>query len=325
VTKRAIKYSFIIIGKNEEKFISTCITSVLKTIEYNNLVESEILYVDSKSTDKTISIVRKFSSIKIYRIESRSNAAVGRNIGANESEGGILFFIDADMELNPTFIKYIFNQSNQLAYPFVSGQMENYYYDNNGNYLGSGGLYFENRTDEVSYKVGGIFAINRELWHVVGGMRSKFRRNQDYDFSFRLAKLGYHLQRKKQMAAIHHTVSYRDNYRMWKMLFSGTELYRVVLFRDHIGFTVAVVDYFRTNYSSFLLFVCLVIFIFLCQYQVFSLYVAVILIRSWKNMNNRWKDIIFRVLYLFIRDILNNIALVFFWPKNITKIKYNKI
>ena len=77
--------SFIVIGKNEAKYLARCIQSIRKTIEYNKLKKYEIIYVDSNSTDDSIKRVLKFKYVKIFKITSKPNAAIARNIGARES------------------------------------------------------------------------------------------------------------------------------------------------------------------------------------------------------------------------------------------------
>ena len=53
------KISVCIIAKNEEKYISDCINSVI------NLVD-EIIVLDTGSTDKTIEICQNFNKLKLY-------------------------------------------------------------------------------------------------------------------------------------------------------------------------------------------------------------------------------------------------------------------
>ena len=91
--------SFIIIGKNEGKTIKLSIESVLNVIENSLFIESEILYIDSKSSDQTLKIVKSYRQIKYFELTGKCNAAIARNVGARESKGEVLFFIDGDMEI----------------------------------------------------------------------------------------------------------------------------------------------------------------------------------------------------------------------------------
>lgn len=99
--------SFIVIGKNEAKTLNQCFKSIFKTVEYNNLNEYEINYVGSDSTDTSIEIAMQFKGIRIFKITGVCNAAIGRNIGAKESKGDVLYFIDGDMEIMPNFLPLV--------------------------------------------------------------------------------------------------------------------------------------------------------------------------------------------------------------------------
>ena len=88
--------SFTVIGRNEEKNLRRCFNSIYNTILYNQIKDQKVIYVDSKSTDRSIDIAKEFRSITIYCITGYCNAAIDRNIGAKESKGNIFFFIDGD-------------------------------------------------------------------------------------------------------------------------------------------------------------------------------------------------------------------------------------
>ncbi|MCD4680112.1 MAG: glycosyltransferase, partial [Bacteroidales bacterium] len=127
--------SFIIIGRNIENTIAKCIESVIRFIGNNNIIEYEIVYVDSESKDKTIEIAKKYP-IKIFQIKGQVNAAIGRNVGAKNAKGDILFFIDGDMEILPDFYPIAFDtNTNKLKYPFSSGPLLHKHYNGKFEYL----------------------------------------------------------------------------------------------------------------------------------------------------------------------------------------------
>ena len=150
--------SFIVIGKNEEKNIEKCINSITNTTIINKIIDYEIIYIDSNSTDNSVQKVSKIKSVDIYQLTGDCNAAIGRNVGASISIGEYLFFIDGDMEINPTFINNVFDENLNLKYNFVSGQFENYYHDREGNLI-STELYHKNVIFKGAYceKVEEIF------------------------------------------------------------------------------------------------------------------------------------------------------------------------
>jgi len=106
---------FIIIGKNEGHKLVNCINSIKKTIAENKIGDYEIIYVDSKSTDNSIELVGGLDEkLKIFRISGKTNPAIGRNVGAAESDADIYCFIDGDMELVPDFFPQVLDDAGKL-------------------------------------------------------------------------------------------------------------------------------------------------------------------------------------------------------------------
>ncbi len=94
--------SFIIITKNEEKKIGACIESVLKASER---FDSEVILVDSLSSDKTIEIAKRYP-IKILQLKPYQEIfpSTARYIGFKYSSGRYIQFLDGDMILNSQWI-----------------------------------------------------------------------------------------------------------------------------------------------------------------------------------------------------------------------------
>ena len=316
--------SFIIIGRNEGWKLTKCFKSIFDTIEYNRLLEYEVIYVDSNSRDNSIVIAKKFMKIKIFKITGICNAAIGRNIGAKESKGDTLFFIDGDMEIIPKFLPLVYNEKTGLKYDFVSGQFENNYYDINGMFLYKENYYTLSK-DKYQTTTGGLFLIKKKLWNSVNGMRTKYKKSQDLDLGFRLSEIVIKLLIKRELLARHHTISYKDSSRMWKMLFNGTEFYRIVLLRDHIKNINQLKNYFRVNYTSLLLMFTLIAFLFFNKLSLVSFYLGIILIRSVINMRKDLLRIPSRFIYFILHDISLWFALFLFWPKEINNIEYQKV
>jgi len=316
--------SFIVIGKNEGWRLKKCFQSIFDTIKYNNLSKYEVIYVDSNSTDNSIEIAKSFKKIEVFQITGICNAAIGRNIGAKESKGDTLFFIDGDMEIMPEFLPLVYSEEGGLKYEFVSGQFEDDYYDINGNFLYKKNYYTLSK-DKYQTTTGGLFLIKRKLWESVNGMKTKYKKGQDLDIGLRLSEKGYKLIRKKELLARHHTVSYHDSSRMWKMLFQGFEFYRVVLLRDHFSNINQLTNYFRSNYTSILLMLTIIITLSSHKLYFMPFYFVIALIRSGINMRRDVFRIPSRFIYFILRDISLWFALIFFWPKEIENIEYQKI
>lgn len=117
--KRNKLVSIIIAVYNEEKYISECIESILKQ-SYKNI---EIIVIDGKSTDKTKTIVQKYTKKypnKIILLENKEQkVAQGRNLGFSKAKGDYKSFIDghsyADKLWVETLVKTIESQSKSVG------------------------------------------------------------------------------------------------------------------------------------------------------------------------------------------------------------------
>lgn len=311
--------SFIVIARNEGWKLTKCLESVYETISYNKLDCCEVIYIDSNSSDDSIDRAKKYDKIKIFKITGHYNAAIARNIGASESKNDTLFFIDGDMEIHKEFLPLVYSDEGGLKYSYVSGQLVNYYYNTNGKFLYKE-LYYkklENEKNEVI--TGGLFLIKRNHWIEVGGMKNKYRRSQDLDLGLRLAKKGIQLCLKNEIAANHHTVSYKDKSRSWETIFKGDQYYgRSVLYRDHLfnGNKYILRLIIRRDYTLILLILSLMNYLIFNEITFFIPYFILLIIRSvnsYKSGLELSKNI---TLYFFLRDILTFIALFIFFPKS---------
>lgn len=95
--------SFVVIGYNEAGNLRACLDSVrnadLEGLEY------EVLYVDGGSEDDSVSIARACGVNRVLGGERRRRAAENRNLGAAQSRGSYLQFLDGDMQLEPQWPK----------------------------------------------------------------------------------------------------------------------------------------------------------------------------------------------------------------------------
>ena len=106
--------SIIIPVYNEEKVIKNCLES-LNGQTYHPI---EIIVVDDGSTDKTQHIAKNYqlSGIRCRLfLQNHLGPGPARNLGAKNSKGKILVFVDADMTFDVKFIK-------DLARPIIEGK-----------------------------------------------------------------------------------------------------------------------------------------------------------------------------------------------------------
>ena len=319
--------SFIIIGRNEGWRLKLCLKSTelaIKQCKFN----AEIIYVDSQSTDDSLQVATEFDLVKAFSITGVYNAAIARNIGVVESKGDSLIFLDGDMEVNSDFLKLIFDDRHMLKYEFVSGNFMNYYYDNEGNFL-SKDFYKKIYCSEDTYQytTGGLFAIKREHWERVGGMKSKFKKGQDLDLGYRLAKRGIFLLRKKELMANHHTIDYKNQKRLWKSFTDGTYVYpRAVLYRDHIFNKYVVKRLLSSDPTWLMLMASIIISAFIASVIPMLAYIFLTVVAVFYSMRKtEFKSFLTRIINHVLRDVFNVFALFLFFPRNKKELLYKQV
>ncbi len=89
--------SFIVPAHNEELWIGKCLGSIRTTVD--KVAERyEVIVVDDASTDSTPRISQAMG-VRTLRVEHRKISAV-RNAGVRAACGEVLFFVDADTQVN---------------------------------------------------------------------------------------------------------------------------------------------------------------------------------------------------------------------------------
>jgi GT2 family glycosyltransferase len=99
---QAPQWSVVVIARNEEGSIANCLDSVLHAFRERSY---ELIFVDSASTDHTVSIAARFPA-KIIRIppSSRLSPSLGRHIGSQQARGQLVLFLDGDCTLNEQWL-----------------------------------------------------------------------------------------------------------------------------------------------------------------------------------------------------------------------------
>ena len=315
--------TFIVIGRNVENTIQICIESIYKSVAINGLSDYEILYVDSSSTDRTLSLLTAYPDLRKYLIVTGYNPAVARNIGAKESKGGYLVFLDGDMELIPDFLTTILDSEKRPKYKFVSGDLVNYFYEYRNFSFINALPYFGHKldADRIETIVGGVFCIDKRLYQSVDGMREYFVLYEDYDLGLRLARKGIFLTRLKEVFVNHHTISYMSFERMKDMLRKGNFLYAGLLNRKHLTNKYFWKVLIRSSYTLLCLFGCLVLLPFLGIIALLP-YFLLILLRSALQKNRVSYNFGYFCMYFILKDFQELWGTFFFFPSKNGKVKY---
>lgn len=186
--------SFIIPTKNEE----TVLEKILECLSlYKG--EREIIISDGKSTDKTISIAKKYTNkIVEHKGVIRQTIAEGRNAGASVATGEYLLFLDADVyipDINQFMEKAVnlFKKNKNLVGLTVSIKVFteqetlpdkiifsilNFFHLILNNYL------------KIGVAAGEFQMVRKDIFQKVGGYREDLVASEDYEFFKRIAKIG---------------------------------------------------------------------------------------------------------------------------------------
>lgn len=320
--------SIIVIGQNEGWRLTRSLESVFRMISSYPQYNFEVFYIDSDSSDDSIERVKAFDGIQLFQITGTTNSAIARNIGAKESMGEILFFIDADMEIESEFLKHALDKSGNLKFNYLTGHIDDFFYTVNDEFIG-----FEPRTyntkipagnQELSQN-GGLCLISRIAWDLVGGMRNKYERGEDFDLTIRLKKNGIKIIRIPFLAAKHHTIDYRNEKRMWKMLWQGSGFFPAMIFRDHIFNKGVIKGTLRSEYTAFLLFFfCSTLIIgspsfIICSAALYSIILFLrIFVHAKKAKSTKNKSFYFfeRFVFQFLLDISFWFGFLFYFPSS---------
>ena len=313
--------SFIVIGKNEGWRLEKCLSAVRRRAEAELAQPWEVIYVDSQSTDGSVELARQYAN-KVFLITGECNPAIGRNIGAKEATGDILFFLDGDMEMREGVLTSILYKGI-LKYPIMEGVDYNILYDNEWHLKNESprtafvdGLeWFENSPS------GGMFVIEREIWEKVGGMDNRFRRCEDSDFGFRAYKAGYKTRRIGQLWVNHYTRYYALRNEPLTV-----EKFLALLTRKYWLKGFAFKTLFIWNYSCYLLAICIIMFIVTFNGYVFFPYLLILAYRTKRVIQHtpahlNWVSTAYK---RFMKDVLLIYFFCTFFPY-MPVVSYNRV
>lgn len=131
--------SVVVIGRNEGSRIDSCMLSIKEAL---SLLKHEIIYVDSRSSDDSLSRAKAHGARCFLLSDENTTAGLGRYIGAKEAQGEYLLFLDGDMELKRGFCEEAMMTLSARDAQGICGVREDVYLKNgevaarNENYFG---------------------------------------------------------------------------------------------------------------------------------------------------------------------------------------------
>jgi biofilm PGA synthesis N-glycosyltransferase PgaC len=185
--------SVIIPTLNEEDNLGQCV----KSLAMQKMQDFEVIIADGGSTDGTIDIA-EMNGFKVLTVEKTRphDVSTAKNLGAKHAEGEILFFLDADMYLEPNCFEVLHEGYRNpdvvgmalKVLPSDSNRLEKMLYECN-NYLARFGNMIG--LHEISYF--SCHSYRKEAFMWVGGFRVDLLACEDLDLSLRMRRFGRYI------------------------------------------------------------------------------------------------------------------------------------
>jgi GT2 family glycosyltransferase len=190
---------------NGAQFLPSSLSAILAATD----ADTEIILVNDGSTDDSAEIGRLFGA-KVITLEKCSGAANARNVGALESQGEIILFVDADVVVQADTISHlrrIFSENPEYSAVFGS-------YDTSP---GEPDFFsqYRNLMHHFFHQIGcpdaetfwsGLGAVKREAFLHVGSFdsdRYKTPSVEDIELGYRLREKGYRVLLVPELQAKH--------------------------------------------------------------------------------------------------------------------------
>ncbi len=191
--------SVIIPNYNGARTIGKCLEALFAS-SYDNF---EVVVVDDCSSDGSGDIIRRFPCT-LVSLAKHSGAAKARNVGAQNSTGGILFFIDADCMVQGDTLSQV--ERTVAAGVVVGGTYTKMPADSRffSAFQSVFVNYSETKKERPDYIATHAMAIEKELFEKSGGFPEDFMPIiEDVEFSHRLRRSGSALEMNPSILVSH--------------------------------------------------------------------------------------------------------------------------
>lgn len=180
--------SVVIVTYNEEDRIRSCIESILDATR--DLVDVEVVLVDSNSTDRTVDIATEYP-ITVLGIpdDKLTTPGAGRYVGTAATSADRILFVDGDMVLRRPWLERALRTLERRAdVAAVDGHLDS-----------------QSRTGAVIDvdAVRGVALYRRAPLESVGGFDPYLKSLEDIHLGYQLTAAGYTLLRLPEVAADH--------------------------------------------------------------------------------------------------------------------------
>jgi len=193
IQETATLLSIVIITRNEAQNISRCIESAL--VAADPFPGTEIVLVDSASTDGTIDIARRFPvSVIQLRPDWPLTPGAGRYIGTLATSSEYILFLDGDTQVYSDWLPQALDFLRQnLEVAGVGGTLDEFYLDEEGQPAGEVYHRYSVRRATQVTALGGNGLYRRAALDRVGTFHPYLAWREEAELALRLRKAGYTL------------------------------------------------------------------------------------------------------------------------------------
>ncbi|GIK84449.1 MAG: hypothetical protein BroJett025_10710 [Patescibacteria group bacterium] len=183
--------SIIIPTLNEERRLPI----LLRNLENQTFKNFEVIHVDGKSHDQTVTVALSFSkkiAIKTITAEKR-NVCYQRNLGSKSARADWLLFVDADVQLPKKFLEQCYKKINDntvdIFVPFYEPDIKKLRYvllTKVANFLA-----FFTQNSEYPFATESVFGVRRKIFEELGGFDETVKVNEGRVFVNKAKNKGY--------------------------------------------------------------------------------------------------------------------------------------
>ncbi len=189
-----IFFSVVIPTLNEQVFLP----HLLRSLANQTFRNFETIVVDSNSKDKTRQVFDKFKKDiphATFINVQRQNVSYQRNYGAANSKGSYLVFLDADVEMEPTFLEElhlaVMKKKFVLATTWIA--------PDSTSSIDQAMIVFANLAIDLAKSINKPFSggyntiVRKDIFEKLKGFNEKLPISEDHDFTIRAYKKGIDL------------------------------------------------------------------------------------------------------------------------------------
>ncbi len=171
--------SVIVVNYNGKNLLENCFQSISQ-INYPNY---EVLLIDNNSTDDSIEFVKNnYSSAIIIKLEKNYGFAYPNNVGAKNSKGELLLFLNNDTKVTPNFISEmveVLQRDSTIAICQSMLLKTNGEVDSSGDFVDMIGVSFSSKQkteniSEILAAKGASMLVRKDVFTKLGGFDEIF-------------------------------------------------------------------------------------------------------------------------------------------------------